>query len=84
MAEATLADIATRAGVSVGTVSRILNGKNKESWRVSRKRAALVRGIATELNYRPHAAARAMQSRRSMCVGVLVRNSPEGRFINIP
>ena len=82
---ATIREIAREAGVSVGTVSRILNGKNKESWKSAAARGQEVRAIARRLGYRPSAAARAMQSRRTMNVGVVIRNNPEPaeRFINV-
>jgi LacI family transcriptional regulator len=59
---ATIQDIAVRAGVSPGTVSRILNGKNKENRPTMIQRAARVRELATELGYRPNAAARSILS----------------------
>ena len=57
---ATLEDIADKAGVSVGTVSRILNGKNKENRPAIAKRSERVRRIALQLGYRPNVAARSM------------------------
>lgn len=59
---ATIQDIAKRAGVSPGTVSRILNGKNKENRPTMIQRAALIRDLAAELGYRPNAAARSILS----------------------
>ncbi len=73
----TLKEIAQRAGVSIPTVSRVLRGQAKETWPVMAKRAAVIRDIAAELNFRPNAAARAIRSQRTHQVGVLVRNSEE-------
>jgi LacI family transcriptional regulator len=77
----TLAQLAQEAGVSVGTVSRVLNGKNKETWQSTSKRAEHIRAIARARNYRPHAAARAMRGNKTMTVGVLIRNNPAQRFV---
>lgn len=57
---ATIEQIAHEAGVSPGTVSRILNGKNKENRPAIARRAESVRLIASRLGYRPNAAARSM------------------------
>jgi len=57
---ATLEDIATRAGVSAGTVSRVLNGKNKENRPAIAKRSEKIRRIANQMGYRPNVAARSM------------------------
>src|SRR5450755_342193 len=56
----TLEDIAARAGVSVGTVSRVLNGKNKENRPAIARRSEKIRRIALQLGYRPNVAARSM------------------------
>ncbi|NLX07089.1 MAG: LacI family transcriptional regulator [Phycisphaerae bacterium] len=57
----TLKDIASEAGVSVETVSRVLNGKNKEVWPSAARRASEIRKIARRLGFRPNAAARTMR-----------------------
>ncbi len=78
---ATLKEIAKEAGVSVDTVSRVLNGQRKETWPSMAKRAEHIRQIAEKLNYRPNAAARATRNQQTKQVGVLVPNSPgENRF----
>jgi LacI family transcriptional regulator len=56
----TLEDIAQSAGVSVGTVSRVLNGKNKENRPAIARRSEKIRQIAGKLGYRPNVAARSM------------------------
>jgi len=76
---ATLKDIAHAAEVSVFTVSTVLNGKAKQA-RISKKRAEEIFRIADRLNYRPHAAARAMKSRTTRQVGILVPNHPGNRY----
>ena len=78
---ATLRDIADRAGVSVKTVSNVLNGKNQETWASTRERAARIRAIAAELGYRPDAAARATRLGRSRQVGLCyVGRESDGRI----
>jgi LacI family transcriptional regulator len=77
----TLKNIAEEAGVTPTTVSNILNGKNKEVRPSARRRALRIREIAARMNYRPHAAARAMRSQRTKQIGVLIRNAPDERYI---
>jgi LacI family transcriptional regulator len=77
---ATLHEIAKEAGVSVNTVSRVLNGKIKANYPAVARKADAVRRIAAKHGYRPNAAARAMVSRRTRQIGVLVPNNPGNRF----
>ncbi|MEX0774659.1 MAG: LacI family DNA-binding transcriptional regulator [Phycisphaeraceae bacterium] len=77
----TIAQIAKEAGVSIGTVSRVLNGKHKNAWPSAARRAQSIVDIAARLNYRPSWAARAMAQRKSHMVGVVVRNAPDRKFI---
>lgn len=65
-----LTDVAAKAGVSAATVSRVLNGK--ELNRIPEATRARVKRVALELNYQPNRFARALQSRRTMNIGVLV------------
>ncbi len=76
---ATLREIAEAADVSVYTVSMVLNGKARQG-RISTDRARQIEDIAARLNYRPHAAARAMRNRKTRQIGVLVPNNPGNRF----
>lgn len=69
---ATLKDIAQMAGVSVDTVSRVLNGKAGEAWPSAVERAERIRKLAVELNYTPNKAARIMRTKRTHQIGVLV------------
>ena len=73
----TLKDVAREAGLSVQTVSRILNGDNKEVWPSSVRRAQKVRAIAKKMNFRPSATARTMRSKKTRMVGVLIRNTTD-------
>lgn len=78
----TLRHVAEEAGVSIDTVSRVLNGKGKEKWPSAMKRAKEIRAIAERLNYRPSAAARAIRTARTRVIGALVRNNPRDRHIH--
>ena len=62
-------DIANQAGVSIGTVSLVLNGKTEN--RVSQKTSKKVLQIAKELNYEPNAAAKTLKMRKSNTIGFL-------------
>lgn len=62
----TIRDLAKRAGVSVATISRVLNHYPDVSEETKERVQALVR----ELNYRPSAAARSLVTRRSNVIGV--------------
>jgi LacI family transcriptional regulator len=64
---ATIQDVARRAGVGVGSVSRVLN----ESPLVSDATRAKVQSAIDELDYRPSAVARALSRRRGTAVIVL-------------
>ena len=63
----TIKDVAREAGVSVGTVSRYLNGAVLKEQNQRRIDAAVAR-----LGYRRNALARSMKTGRSMLVGVIV------------
>jgi LacI family transcriptional regulator len=65
----TLEEVAARAGVSPGTVSRVLNGKNKENRPAIARKSDRIRHIALQLGYRPNVAARSMLSGRFGAVG---------------
>ncbi len=74
----TIADVAERAGVSIATVSRVLNGTSP----VVPETAERIRLAIQELHYVPRAAARILASRRTHTVGLLL---PEiGREFFLP
>lgn len=68
---ATLRDVAAQAGVSVQTVSNVINGRSAH---VSDRTRVLVLEAITALNYRPNAAARHL---RKAAVGVLALAIPD-------
>jgi len=61
-------DVAKRAGVSVGTVSRVVNAHPS----VSSAKRELVLGAIAELKYRPDAFARGLRKRTSDTIGVII------------
>ncbi len=67
---ATIKDVANRAGVSVATVSRLLNGKAKG--RASEEVANRVMQAVEDLNYRPSVAGRSLKTRQTRTIGVLI------------
>ena len=74
----TIADVAQRAGVSIATVSRVLNGTTP----VVPETAERIRMAIEELHYVPRTAARVLASRRTHTLGLLL---PEiGRDFFLP
>ncbi|GIK58559.1 MAG: LacI family DNA-binding transcriptional regulator [Chloroflexi bacterium] len=67
MANATIRDVAKRAGVGVGTVSRVLN----DSTAVSSATRQKVQTAIAELNYSPSPIARRLSLGRTMTIGVI-------------
>ena len=65
---ATIADVAERAGVSIATVSRVIN----QTAPVAEETAARVQAAIAALNYVPRAAARSLASSRTDMVGLLL------------
>src|SRR2546423_2452917 len=66
----TIHDVAARAGVSVATVSRVLNRNAPVREETSRH----VQDVAPRLRYVPNTAARALSIRRSHTIGVVLPN----------
>jgi LacI family transcriptional regulator len=65
---ATIKDVAQSAGVSVATVSRVLNRLDV----VSEDTRQRVSEAVAELGYIPHGGARSLSMRRTQCVGVVL------------
>lgn len=64
----TIRDVAERAGVSVATVSHVINGTRK----VAPETAERVRRAMEELDYHPNAVARSLRTRKTQVIGVVV------------
>ena len=65
----TLKDIADKAGVSMMTVSNVINGKHS---RVSAKTIEKVNAIIKECGYVPNLSARNLTNRTSSIVGIVI------------
>ncbi len=70
MTSATLNDIAERAGVSVSTVSRVLN-KKAQRYRISPETEQRILKAAKELSYRPNDLARGLRLRKTNTIGLI-------------
>ncbi len=70
---ATVRDVAARAGVSPGTVSKALNGTGQ----ISPATRARIVAAAEEIDFRPNALARSVFERRSYTVGLITTDSFE-------
>lgn len=69
----TLKDISKQAGVSIATVSRVLNGREETGF-VSEETRQRIMAIASELGYKPNLLARALRGSRSFLIGAIVRD----------
>ena len=65
---ATMKDVARRAGVTIGTVSHVINGTAP----ISEETTARVREAIRELNYVPNLAARHMRRKEKRQIGLLI------------
>lgn len=79
MGEVTIKEVARRAGVSVGTVSRVINGAQNIKLSNLRK----VEQAITELNFRPNQYAQGLKSNKSNIIGIIVPNLINEFFLNI-
>ena len=68
MSNATIYDVAGAAGVSLATVSRVLNSPEK----VKEETRQRVLKVIKELGYRPNVIARGLASRKTTTVGVVI------------
>lgn len=75
---ATIYDVAARAGVSAATVSRVFNGSG-----VSREKARLVLEAAQEMGYTPNRTARALRTRTSSIIALIVADIENPFFTSL-
>lgn len=61
-------EVAKRASVSIATVSRVLNGSDRVKEDTKRR----VLAVVEELNYKPHAIGRALVTRKTNLLGVIL------------
>ncbi len=67
----TIQNVAEKAGVSITTVSRVLNGK-AEKYRISKNTKEAVLRIASELGYIPDQLARGLRIKRTNTLGLII------------
>jgi len=78
----TISDIAKKAGVSVSTVSRVINNKGGK-YRISQSTQNLINSIATELNYTPNQLARGLRLKKTHTIGLVVPDISNPFFAHV-
>ncbi len=76
----TIRDVAVRAGVSVSTVSHVLNGNDGHVSFAVRQR---VLGVVEDLKYRPNAIARSMVKRKTATIGLVFNEIENSLFVPV-
>lgn len=76
----TIRDVAERAGVSVSTVSHVLNGNDHH---VGIAKRELVLAAVEELGYRPNAIARSMVKQKTATVGLILTEVDNPLFVPV-
>lgn len=82
MERATLISIAERTGVSITTISRVLNGK-AEKYRISPQTVEKVKLEASRCNYTPNINAQSLRTNRTRTIGLIVPAIDNPFFANI-
>jgi LacI family transcriptional regulator len=77
-----IVDIAKKAGVSITTVSRVLNGKAEE-FRISEKSQLKIRETAKKLNYVPNQFAASLKSGKSNTIALIIPSLSNPFFAEI-
>lgn len=80
--KASLKDIAREVGVSIASVSYVINKKEKEG-RVGADVAEKIRKVAAELDYKPNFIAKSLKSGRTKTIGLIVADISNPFFSNI-
>ncbi|GAA6112457.1 MAG: catabolite control protein A [Apilactobacillus sp.] len=75
----TIYDVAREAGVSMATVSRVLNGNSNVRQTTKEK----VLQVIDNLDYRPNAVARGLASKKTTTVGVIIPDVTDGYFSSL-
>lgn len=75
----TITEIAKESGVSISTVSRVLNGNVP----VSEEKRARVEAAIQKYNYSPNALARSLVSKQSMTIGVILPDISNPYFSSV-
>ena len=77
----TLKDIAQEAGVSIATVSNVINGNLN---RVSEKSAQRIREIIARRGYIPNASARSLAKNKASIIAIILRGDENENALNNP
>ena len=80
--QTTLKSIAERLGLSVTTVSRVLNGRARK-YRISEKTEEAVMEVARRLNFLPNQLARGLRLNRTLTIGLVIPDISNTFFANI-
>lgn len=75
----TITDVARQAGVSMATVSRVVNGNNNVKETTRKK----VMAVIDKLHYRPNAVARGLASKKSTTIGVIIPSMTDLLYANL-
>ena len=73
----TIRDVAAEAGVSIATVSKVMNGKDSDIAKATRKR---VLEVASKMGYRSNALARGLRTRKTNTIGFILPNYTSSLF----
>ena len=76
---ANINDVAKRAGVSIATVSRVLNGSARVNSDIKKR----VEDAMEALAYQPHPAARSLRTNRSRIIGLLISDIQNPFFMGL-
>ena len=77
-----ISDIARKAGVSVSTVSFVMNDKAVKM-RISREVIEKVENVAREMGYRPNQLARGLRTGKTRTIGLIVENISNAFFATL-
>jgi len=78
----TITDIATATGLSISTVSRVLNGKTVQ-YRIGKKSQEKILAVAKELNYVPNLFAANLRTGKSNTIALIVPSLNNPFFANL-
>ncbi len=82
MKKVSISDIARKAGVSVSTVSFVMNDKAVKM-RISREVIEKVENVAREMGYRPNQLARGLRTGKTKTIGLIVENISNAFFAKL-
>jgi LacI family transcriptional regulator len=82
MKKVSISDIARKAGVSVSTVSFVMNDKAVKM-RISREVIEKVENVAREMGYRPNQLARGLRTGKTKTIGLIVENISNSFFATL-